>query len=147
MPEFLIDDDGSFTGSTALCVTMPDGGLVRVVEKCELLDDTWEAIVSAAQRPEGVTVTEWGVRLAGGSVTSTGYLAGVSEGFARAAVRPDDGRFVVPPSPESVPVAVMARQRTTFPDVVTEWAEVSGDTEAAAPSPVAPSTEGGESRG
>jgi len=47
MPEFLIDDDGTFTGSTALCVTLPGGGFMRVVEKCELLDEVWDAVTAA----------------------------------------------------------------------------------------------------
>lgn len=64
-------------------------------------------------------VTEWGVRYQDGSVTSCGYMDGLSEQFARSAMTPDQ-RFVVR---REVPVSVVFRERTIFDDALTEWAD------------------------
>lgn len=65
--------------------------------------------VAHAQRPEGVTVTEHGVDVNGQIV---GPIDGW-DGYRRGEL-----------------AATHTRQRTTFPDVVTEWAEAGGDDDA-----------------
>jgi hypothetical protein len=70
-----------------------------------------DCAVEDPQRPEGVTVTEWSTQIAH---SQRGYLER-DQAERRAA---HDGSPVV------------WRNVTTFPDVVTEWTEVSGDTEA-----------------
>lgn len=70
--------------------------------------------------PEGVTLTEWGVRLTSAPDAwmkrSRYYRDGVNlsqnEAHARATSATIGGE-------------VVSRQRTTFPDVVTEWVEVT----------------------
>jgi hypothetical protein len=85
-------------------------------------------LAARSQRPEGVTVTEWGVRYTPGAPITERppYMYEVTRPWSKETALAEAERT----RDMRGPATAFSRQRTTFPDVVTEWAEVSGDTEA-----------------
>jgi hypothetical protein len=66
--------------------------------------------------PSGVTVTEWGVRLPGGFVFTKHEGQPMTEKRARAEVGAE---------PWKATPTLVSRQRTTYPDRVTDWQEAT----------------------
>lgn len=107
----------------------PPGRAARLASWHTYLADTTTAEVTVSVASlrllledvvEGATVTEWGVVWADGETTSCGWMPGVSESFARKAMKPDPRRI----APLRVAASVATRERTWFSDVVTDWTPV-----------------------
>jgi hypothetical protein len=108
------------------------------VERCCAAAVAREHLRMVERMPKGAEYVEWGVRWDDGTVTSTGWMEGTSEHFARRSFDPPNPMHVF--ARERTPVAVIRRTRTIYDDSVTDWAE---DTTPTPPEPLPGERAGG----